>query len=247
MPHALITGASGALGRDTAARLHAAGWTLTLVGRDRERLADVPEAWAARVVEADVATPEGAAHALAAACESGPPEALAACAGSRLVKPLHGTGAEAYRDCLTANLDSAFFTLKEWVSRVRKTGHGGAAVLVSSTLAHRGVANREAISAAKAAVEGLARSAAATYARAGIRVNAVAPGLMRGPGTEDLFRASQAEARIAAEYPLGRYGQPGDAAAAIAWLLSAEADWVSGQVLKVDGGFADLQPAPGRL
>ncbi|MFB6259322.1 MAG: SDR family NAD(P)-dependent oxidoreductase [Thiohalorhabdaceae bacterium] len=163
-----------------------------------------------------------------------------------MVKPLHGTSADAYAECMAANLDSAFHTLKAWTGSLRKTGTGGAAVLESSILAGRGVANREAISAAKAGVEGLVRSAASTYARSGLRINAVAPGLMRGPGTEDLFRSAAAEDQIRAEYPLGRYGQPVDVAAAMAWLLSAEADWITGEVLNVDGGFARLQPAPGR-
>jgi NAD(P)-dependent dehydrogenase (short-subunit alcohol dehydrogenase family) len=246
VPHALITGASGALARALAACLHRDGWELTLVSRDPKQLADIPLAWQARVVTADVSTPEGAAHSLAAACEADVPDALACCAGSRLVKPLHGTSPDAYRDCLAANLDSAFHTLKEWVARARKTGRGGAAVLVSSTLAGRGVAHREAISAAKAAVEGLARSAASTYAGAGLRINAVAPGLLRGPGTEDLFRRPEAEARINAEYPLGRYGRPEDAAEAMAWLLSPQAAWITGEVLNVDGGFARLQAAAAR-
>ena len=246
MRHALITGASGALGRDLAAQMHQAGWQLTLVTRDAKHLGDIPETWQARVVEADVASPDGAEAAMAAASETAPPDGLAHCAGSRLVKPLHGTSTDAYADCMAANLNSAFHTLKAWASRLRKTGTGGSAVLVSSTLASRGVANREAISAAKAGIEGLMRSAASTYARSGLRINAVAPGLMRGPGTEDLFRSDEAEAQISAEYPIGRYGHPGDVAAAMAWLLSAEAGWITGEVLNVDGGFARLQPAPAR-
>ncbi|MEF8792544.1 SDR family NAD(P)-dependent oxidoreductase [Thiohalorhabdus sp.] len=246
MHHALITGASGALARGLAAHLHQAGWQLTLATRDAQCLTDIPEAWQARVVEADVSASDGAEAAMAAASATSPPDGLAHCAGSRLVKPLHGTSTDAYADCMAANLDSTFYTLKAWASRLRKTGTGGSAVLVSSTLAGRGVANREAISAAKAGIEGLMRSAASTYARSGLRINAVAPGLLRGPGTEDLFRHADAEDQISAEYPLGRYGQPGDVAAAMAWLLSAEAGWITGEVLNVDGGFARLQPAPAR-
>jgi NAD(P)-dependent dehydrogenase (short-subunit alcohol dehydrogenase family) len=73
-------------------------------------------------------------------------------------------------------------------------------------------------------------------------VNAVAPGLMRTPATERLFTPTNAEPQIKAQYPLGRYGAPEDAAAAMAWLLSDEAGWVTGQVLPVDGGFTAVRP-----
>jgi len=113
---------------------------------------------------------------------------------------------------------------------------------VSSVVARIGVLNHEAIAAAKAGVEGLVRSAAATYAAKGLRVNAIAPGILRTPATERLFAGPGAEQGIAAQYPLGRYGAANDAAGAIVWLLSDDTSWVTGQVLSVDGGFSAVRP-----
>ncbi|MFA9459489.1 SDR family NAD(P)-dependent oxidoreductase [Thiohalorhabdus methylotrophus] len=247
MARALITGASGDLGRTLADRLHAAGWQLALATRTPEAIADHASAWDAQLLHEDVATPEGAQAAVANATDGdGPPRALAHCAGSLLTQPFHRTDVATYRNCLTANLDSAFFTLQAWIAALRQAGGGGAAVLVSSTAVGTGVPSHEAMAAAKGGVEGLVRSAAASYARSGIRINAIAPGLMRGPATERLFRSPQAEQGIADQYPMGRYGTSADAAAAMAWLLSGEASWITGEVLAVDGGFGNLRTPAGR-
>jgi NAD(P)-dependent dehydrogenase (short-subunit alcohol dehydrogenase family) len=247
----LITGAAGGLGRAVTARLDRQGWRLALVSRDAARLQDSPDG--ALSVAADCATAEGAAHAVAACVEryGRPPDALAHCAGSVLLAPLHRTTAEQYREAVRANLDSAFFTLGAFVRGCLDADQAGAAVLVSSVVARVGVVNHEAIAAAKAGVEGLVRAAAATYAGKRLRVNGIAPGLLRTPATERLFAGPGAEQGIAAQYPLGRHGSVEDAAAAMAWLLSDEAEWVTGQVLPVDGGFTAVRPtvragAPGR-
>ena len=115
-------------------------------------------------------------------------------------------------------------------------------MLVSSVTARIGVSNHEAIAAAKAAVESLVRSAAATYSRDRIRINAVAPGLMRSPSTEWLFSTQKNARQLDAQYPLGRHGRVDDAAEAIVWLVSDQADWITGQVLPVDGGFTAVRP-----
>jgi NAD(P)-dependent dehydrogenase (short-subunit alcohol dehydrogenase family) len=122
---------------------------------------------------------------------------------------------------------------------------GGAVVLVSSAAARIGLANHEAIAAAKAGLEGLARSAAATYARQRIRFNVVAPGLVRTPLTQGLVANELAEKASLAMHPLGRLGEPDDVARAIAWLLDPAQNWITAQVLGVDGGLADVKARPG--
>ncbi len=92
-----------------------------------------------------------------------------------------------------------------------------------------------------AAVEGLARSAAASYAARGIRVNVVAPGLTRTPLTERIT-GNEASLKVSvAMHPLGRIGEPPDIASAIMWLLSPESGWVTGQTIGVDGGLGNVR------
>jgi hypothetical protein len=123
--------------------------------------------------------------------------------------------------------------------------NGGAVVLVSSAAARIGLANHEAIAAAKAGIIGLVLSAAATYARQRIRFNAVAPGLVRTPLTRGLVSSEPAEKASVAMHPLGRLGEPEDVARAICFLLDPAQGWITGQVLGVDGGLADVKARPG--
>jgi len=239
---ALVTGASGGLGQALARELRQEGWTVALVGRSLERLqaAFGPEALC---IEADVSTPEGARMAVAQCQQrAGLPTALAHGAGTTLLAPLHRTAPELYRSSLAANLDSAFFTLGAFVDALREARQPGAAVLVSSVVARIGVANHEAIAAAKAGVEGLVRSAAATYAPSRIRVNAVAPGIMDTPAVARIIGAEAARAGAAKQYPLPGIGDPADLARLMAWLLSDQAGWITGQVWAMDGGFSSVRP-----
>jgi NAD(P)-dependent dehydrogenase (short-subunit alcohol dehydrogenase family) len=241
-PVALVTGAAGGLGRAVAARLAEAGWRLALVGRSSSRLGDVAPGDALRI-EADVSTADGAREAVARCAGSlGVPTALVNCAGSPLIAPLHRTPEAAYRACMAANVDTAFFSLAAFVEALRGAQQPGAAVLVSSVVGHVGVASHEAISAAKAAIGGLVRGAAATYAPSRIRVNAVSPGFMVTPATQAMVASDAALAGFARQYPLGGLGTADDTAQAIAWLLSPAAGRITGQVLPVDGGFTSVRP-----
>ncbi len=118
---------------------------------------------------------------------------------------------------------------------------GGSLVLISSAAARVGLVNHEAIAAAKAGVEGLVRAAAASYARYGVRVNAVAPGLLRTPLTEMITSNEAAERASIAMHAIGRLGLPRDIASVVAWLLNPRNDWVTGQVLGIDGGLSTVR------
>jgi len=119
--------------------------------------------------------------------------------------------------------------------------HGGSVVLVSSAAARIGLANHEAIAAAKAGIEGLALAAAASYAPKGLRVNCVAPGLTRTPLTSKLWQNDMVAKASAGLHALGRIGTPEEIASAIGWLLDAEQAWVTGQVIGVDGGLSRVR------
>ena len=237
----LITGARGGIGRALATHLHAQGWRVAAVGRDATALADVP---AQARIAADTTTPEGAAAALAQCVTQlgSAPSHLAHCVGSTLIAPLHRTSVAQWREVLRVNLDSALCMLGAWIEACRGAQQPGAAVLVSSVVAQIGVANHEAIAAAKGGIEALVRSAAATYAPIGLRVNAVAPGMTETPLTAGMLKVPAMREGAGRQYPLGGVQSAADVAQAMAWLLSAAASRITGQVMAVDGGFTTIRP-----
>ena len=242
--YVLITGASGGLGRALVRRLEQEGCWLALAGRDETRLRQAHPDRDHPLVVGDASTADGAASLLQQ-CQQQygqPPDALAHCVGSIAVAPLHRTTPEHYRACMTANLDSAFHTLSAWVNALRAAKRPGAAVFVSSAAARIGTPNHEAVAAAKAGLEGLVRAAAATYAAAGIRINAVAPGLMDTPAAAGLIGSPLAREAAAKQYPVPGIGDPSQLADLMAWLLSPAADRVTGQVWSMDGGFSAIRP-----
>ena len=240
----LVIGAAGGIGSALVRRLVASGAQVFLAGRDAARLGALSAELGLPGATLDAADPD-AVDALAdrAAAELGGLDGLANCVGSLILKPAHLTSTADWQATLATNLSSAFGCVRA-AGRLMKSG-GGSVVLVSSAAARVGLANHEAIAAAKAGIIGLTLSAAASYARQGIRFNAVAPGLVRTPLTKGLVASELAEKASIGMHPLGRLGEPEEVAGAILWLLDPAQSWITGQVLGVDGGLANVKGRSG--
>lgn len=236
----LVLGASGGIGSDLCRMLSAGDARLALAGRNSSRLEALAGEVGGSIHPLDATRVEEVESAVDEVLdEHGRLDGVVNCVGSILLKPAHRTSVDEWRATLAANLDTAFAAVRAGTSAMRKTG--GSIVLLSSAAARMGLPNHEAISAAKAGVVGLALSAAASYAPRGIRVNVVSPGLVRTPLSEHLTENQASEKASLAMHPLGRLGEPGDVARAIAWLLNPEQSWVTGQVLGVDGGLGSIR------
>jgi len=241
----LIMGATGGIGSALARRLAKAGARLALAARTPESLESLAHETGGIAIRMDATHPAEVDVAVARTlAEYGRLDGVAHCVGSLLLKPAHLTTDEEWAQTLNANLSSAFYLLRAAARVMQRTG--GSIVLVSSAAASTGLANHEAIAAAKGGIAAMARSAAATYGSRNIRVNCVAPGLVRTPLTARLTESEVSLKASQAMHPLGRIGDPDDVAAAIAFLLDPANNWITGQVLGVDGGLATLKVSAGR-
>lgn len=240
-PVHVVLGATGGIGSATARRLALGGARLVLAARGEERLRALGAELDAEVQVLD-ATDSASVDALldGAVARHGRVDGTACCIGSLLLKPAHRTTDAEYAEVIAQNVTTAFFTTRA-AARVMQRAGGGSIVLCSSAVARLGMSNHEAIATAKAAVIGLALAAAASYARKGVRVNAVAPGLTETPMTAALTRDATSRATSEQLHPMGTLAQPEDVASAIAWLLDPAQRVVTGQVLGVDAGLGSLQ------
>jgi NAD(P)-dependent dehydrogenase (short-subunit alcohol dehydrogenase family) len=210
-----------------------------LIGRDSQKLTDVAQRYGFPSFVADASDWDQMDSGMDTASQSMQGiNAVVCLAGSVLLKPLHLTSRAEWDSTLQANVTAAAGTLRAAVSRMKV---GGAVVLMSSAAAGIGLSNHEAIAAGKAGIEGLVRSAAMTYAAKSIRVNAVAPGLVQTPLTQRVWSNPRSADVSLAMHPLGRFGQPEEVARAIYFLIDPSNNWITGQVLGVDGGLGSLK------
>jgi NAD(P)-dependent dehydrogenase (short-subunit alcohol dehydrogenase family) len=245
-PVVIIGGISGGIGMAVARRMHADGYRIAGFARDANRLQAVRDVVPdAVLVEADATDSEAVNRAFARLLEEsgGRVDAYVHAIGSILLKSAHMISDREWSDTLRQNLDSAFYCLRAMVKPMQKAGHG-AIVLISSVAARTGLPAHEAIAAAKAGVQGLALSAAASYASRNVRVNVVAPGLTETPMSESLLASEQGRKISAAMHPLGRVGRADEIAAMIRVLISADGEWITGQVISVDGGLSAIHQRP---
>ena len=241
-PVVLIAGISGGMGSSVAARFAEAGWKVAGFARSEERLRSFvgnhPEATTYQADACDSSQVDEVVEQLLA--KTGRIDAYVHCVGSIILKPIHSCSDKEFEETLSLNLRSAFYGVRAVVRPMMKAG-SGSITLVSSVAAVTGVPNHEAIAAAKGGINGLVRSAASTYASKGVRVNAVAPGMVETPMAGPLLGSESAKKLSAAMHPLGRTGQAEDISSLLFWLASPENSWVTGQIWSVDGGMAHVR------
>jgi NAD(P)-dependent dehydrogenase (short-subunit alcohol dehydrogenase family) len=228
MAHFLVIAASSGIGQATVCLLKQAGHTVWTTARDTSKI--TPDA----ILDA---TDFQAVEAVFK--QAGDIDGVVNCSGSLFLKSAHITSKEQYQAVMDASLTTAFATVRAAGKVMNK---GGSVVLISSAAAMEGLANHEAIAAAKAGILGLTLSAAASYAGQNLRVNAVAPGLTETPLTAALTGNETSRRVSEAMHALGRLGKPEDIARAIVFLLDPANNWITGQVLAVDGGLSRVRP-----
>jgi len=160
--------------------------------------------------------------------------------GSINLKPFGRLSSDDFLNDYRLNVLGAIEVLQQSLKAL-KAAQGASVVLMSSVAAGAGMSFHASIASAKGAVEGLALALAAELASAHIRVNVVAPSLTDTPLAQSLLATPEKQEASAKRHPLSRYGKPDDIAAAIAYLLSGDSSWVTGQVLGVDGGLGKLR------
>lgn len=240
-PSYLVFGATGGIGESLCRRLAACGARITLAGRNAEKLQLLADELRASACPLNATRFDEVEACVEHAIQlHGRLDGVANCVGSLLLKPAHSTSEAEWLSIVATNLTSAFAVVRAGAKAM--TNSGGSIVLVSSAAARIGLANHEAIASAKAGVIGLTLSAAATYGPRHIRVNCVAPGLVRTRMTARLTANEVSLKASTAMHPMGRIGEPEDVAAAIEWLLNPQQSWVTGQVLGIDGGLGSVRP-----
>jgi NAD(P)-dependent dehydrogenase (short-subunit alcohol dehydrogenase family) len=228
MAHFLILAASSSIGQSTTRLLEESGHSVFKTARDNSKIN--PDA----LLDA---TDFDAVDQIFQ--QAGDIDGVVNCSGSLLLRSAHLTSKEQYLSVVNASLTTAFATVRSAGKYMKK---GGSVVLVSSAAAMTGLANHEAIAAAKAGIIGLTLSAAASYATQNLRINAVSPGLTETNMTSSITGNESSRKVSEGMHALGRLGKPDDVARAIEFFLKPENNWITGQILAVDGGLSNIRP-----
>jgi 3-oxoacyl-[acyl-carrier protein] reductase len=238
---ALVTGGAVGIGRGVALRLAAAGAEIAVTYHNHSPaellglMDELGKKALALPMEAD--NSQSVDYVVELVYEHfGHLDIVVANAGGLLARvPLATMSDEHWHEVLEVNLSSAFYLARASLKRISKPG--GRVILMSSMAAHTGGSGGAgAYAAAKAGLLGLARALAKEIAPLGVTVNALAPGLILGTPFHETFTKPEDQAATIARLPVGRPGSPEDVAGLIAYLASAEAGFITGQVVNVAGG-----------
>ncbi|MET9218200.1 SDR family NAD(P)-dependent oxidoreductase [Streptomyces sp. NPDC088197] len=235
---AVVTGAASGIGAATAERLAAEGAAVVLADIAADRAEGVAagireEGGRAVSVRADVSDPEDWERIVAVAHAYGPVAALVSNAYTVDVAPAHEMSVASWERQLAVNLTGGFLGFRALLPDLRTAR--GAAVLTSSVHAHKGIPGHPAYAAAKGALLSLSGQLAVEYGPE-VRVNAVLPGPILTAAWDRV--PEEDRARSVAETAARRFGRPEEVAAAIAFLASDDASYITGSSLLVDGGWS---------
>jgi NAD(P)-dependent dehydrogenase (short-subunit alcohol dehydrogenase family) len=255
---AIITGASRGIGAATSRAFAAAGAAVALAARDEAALASLADQLVAGggraiAVPTDVADPASVERLVDRTVGAFGRLDLAfnnAAGGGQRPTPLADLPVDAYDSAIAITLRGVFLSMRYEIPAMLEAG-GGAIVNMSSTAGLEGVGGLAGYVSAKHGVIGLTKTAALDYADRNLRVNALAPGPIL---TDNLERAGEDAQRLAAlAMPMRRIGRPEEVAAAVVWLCSDQAAFITGATLPIDGGklagaapFRSTQPQPHR-
>ena len=237
----LVTGAGSGIGAACVRRLFAEGASIVAADVRREEVdkvvSEFQETDRIYGVGVDVSNRDQVAAFVSGAVQRfGKLYGLVNSAGIRGVGSVLDVDPETWRRVLSVNLDGTFNVCQAFARAVTEARTPAAIVNLSSAAGIRGVPNRLPYAASKYGVVGITQTMALELAPLGVRVNAVVPGMIRTPLTEVMFKDPENVKRIRAAHPIGREGQPEEVAAAISFLLSDDAGFITGVALPVDGG-----------
>lgn len=240
----VIGGITGGIGSALARLLIAEGHRVTGFSRKQEPLDALNEELDLKALPCDATDPEALNTCMKELAEQhGKIDAYVHAIGSIFLKPAHMTSPEDWLKTLHINLSSAFYALTAATKIMQKQG-SGSCLFFSTAAAQTGIANHEAIAAAKGGIEAMVRSAAATYSSKGLRINAIAPSLTDTPLAKPIIGSEQALEISKRMHPLGAIGAAEDVASLAAWLISDHARFVTGQTYVIDGGISTIVPKP---
>jgi NAD(P)-dependent dehydrogenase (short-subunit alcohol dehydrogenase family) len=235
---ALVTGATSGIGKRQAIALANAGATIVAVGRDATRLDETMQEISSRgvAIAADLQTVDCADLLSEAVALTGPIDILCNTAGVNLREPADEISRESWDQTIALNLTVPFFLAREVVPGMRKRG-GGKVINIASLQSERAFANSAAYGASKGGVAQLTRAMAEAWSSDGICCNAIAPGFFPTSLTQAVFDNAEQAAKNAAQTAMGRNGELRDLDGITIFLSSAASDYITGQIIYVDGGF----------